>query len=99
MYGPEFGPKRAGEFYDFRLPECDINQDLALLAEISAPTLIVAGDRDAFFPVFIPIAMKQTIPEAELFIYPGTGHIVMEHFPEMVAELAVSFFARKEVKA
>lgn len=44
------------------------------LAEIKAPTLVVAGDRDPFFP---PEAVRETaeaIPTARLVLYEGVGH-------------------------
>lgn len=44
------------------------------LAKIRAPTLIIHGDRDEFFPVSIPVAMYQSIPSAELWIVPGGSH-------------------------
>ena len=94
VYGPEYGPILAKIFYDFRLQECDINIPLEALQEIEAPTLLIAGDRDIFFPADIPLAMKQTIPHSELLMFPDTGHIVMEFFPEIVAKRAVEFFRR-----
>lgn len=45
------------------------------LATIRARTLIVHGDRDFFFPVEIPVEMYRAIPEAELWIVPGGGHV------------------------
>ncbi len=93
IYGAQYGPILAKAFYDFRLPECDINIGVDLLAEIQAPTLIVHGDRDLFFPVEIPIEMKRVIPRAELSIFPNTEHIVMEHYPERVAEMTVEFLS------
>jgi pimeloyl-ACP methyl ester carboxylesterase len=94
LYGPAYGPRLAKIFYDFRLPECDINQPLESLKEISAPTLLIAGDHDLFFPPEIHRDMAQTIPRSELLIFPETGHIVMEFYPERVAELTIEFFRR-----
>lgn len=45
------------------------------LATITARTLIVHGDRDDFFPVEIPVEMYRAIPDAELWIVPGGGHV------------------------
>jgi pimeloyl-ACP methyl ester carboxylesterase len=94
VYGPAYGPTLAKIFYDFRLPECDINQPLESLRAISAPTLLLAGERDLFFPPEIHRTMAQTIPRSELLIFPETGHIVMEFYPERVAELTIEFFRR-----
>ncbi|HKO69955.1 MAG TPA: alpha/beta hydrolase [Bradyrhizobium sp.] len=57
-----------GDNYD------DMNFKPADLAKINAPTLIIHGDRDQFFPVSIPVAMYQSIPHAELWIVPGGSH-------------------------
>lgn len=93
VLGPEYGQFLARTFYDFRLPECDINTPPECLSEIQAPTLIMHGDRDFFFPANIAIEMKQTIPTAELFIFPDTKHIVTQEHPEISAEVAVSFLS------
>lgn len=94
IYGAEYGPTLATAFYDFRLPGCDINVAVETLAEIQTPTLIIHGDRDLFFPVDIPIEMKRVIPNSELSIFPNTEHIVMEFYPERVAEMAVDFLSK-----
>ncbi len=94
VLGPGYWRFLAQTFYDFRLPECDINVPLETLKEIEAPTLIISGDRDDFFTVDIAIAMKETIPNSELLVFPNTKHIVMEFFPEMVARRAIEFFDR-----
>jgi pimeloyl-ACP methyl ester carboxylesterase len=95
IYGPEYGKTMAEAFYNFRLPESDINTPLEVLADIQAPTLIIHGDRDLFFPADIPIAMKRTIPNSSLSLFPNTEHIVMEFYPQRVAELAVQFFEKQ----
>ncbi len=92
VYGASYGPVLAKAFYDFRLPQCDINTPVEVLQEITAPTLIIHGDRDLFFPVDIPVAMKRYIPNSRLMVSPNTEHIVMEFYPEMVAERTVEFF-------
>lgn len=45
------------------------------LSTISARTLIVHGDRDRFFPVEVPVAIYQAIPNAQLWIIPGGEHV------------------------
>ncbi len=91
IYGAEYWRTLAETFYNFRLPECDVNQPIEDLREIITPTLIIHGDRDLFFPVDIPVEMKRSIPNSSLSIFPNTGHIVMETHPERVAEMAVDF--------
>lgn len=94
VMGPDHGQFLARTFYDFRLPECDINIPLEILGQIEAPTLVMSGDRDFFFTVDIAIDMKLTIPNSELFVFPDTKHIVTEHHPIMSAEVALEFLAR-----
>lgn len=53
-----------------------------LLSTISAPTLIIHGDRDAFFPVSIPVEEYQAIPEAYLWIVPNGSHVPLLTSPE-----------------
>lgn len=95
VMGPDHGKILAQTFYDFRLPECDINVKLEVLKEIECPTLILSGDRDLFFTVDIAIDMRRTIPSSELLVYPNTQHIVMLYHPEMVARTSIDFFARQ----
>ena len=38
------------------------------------PLLIVHGDRDAFFPLEHPCALRRAAPGAQLWIEPGFGH-------------------------
>jgi pimeloyl-ACP methyl ester carboxylesterase len=94
VLGPEYGHFLARTFYDFRLPECDINIPLEWLKDIQAPTLIMHGDRDFFFPAQIAIEMKRTIPNSELFIFPDTKHIVTQDHPLICAEIAISFLQK-----
>jgi pimeloyl-ACP methyl ester carboxylesterase len=44
------------------------------LAEIKAPTLIVAGDKDPFYPETLFRQTAEGIPYARLILYPGMGH-------------------------
>ena len=94
VLGPEYGQFLAKTFYDFRLPECDINIPLETLGQISAPTLVMSGDRDFFFTVDIAIDMKLTIPNSELLVFPDTRHIVTLEHPEMSARIAAGFLRK-----
>lgn len=94
VMGEDYGMALAKFFYDFRLPECDINVPLETLKEVKCPTLIVSGDRDFFLTVDIAIDMKLTIPNSELLVLPDTQHICFEHYPGKMARTAVEFFRR-----
>jgi pimeloyl-ACP methyl ester carboxylesterase len=70
-----------------------------LLATIQAPTLIIHGDRDAFFDIAIPIEMYRAIPESYLWIVPGGDHGLIRSLYEDYAgafERAALAFLRGE---
>lgn len=52
----------------------DMNFTPPLLSTIQTRTLIMHGDRDEFFPLHMPVELYQSLPNAELWIVPGTGH-------------------------
>jgi len=64
----------------------DVNFSAARLSTIRARTLIVHGDRDRLFPVEIPFEMYRGIPNSELWIVPGGGHVPIlgDHKPEFL---------------
>lgn len=60
---------------------------------IDTPTLIVAGDRDPFFPVAAAVALHAAIPDARLAIYPMTGHAPHHQWPHHVAQVIADFLS------
>jgi non-heme chloroperoxidase len=52
---------------------------------ITAPTLVLWGDRDQFLPRSDAVALAAAIPGSQLVIYEGTGHLVILEKPERVA--------------
>lgn len=62
---------------------------------ISAPTLIVHGDRDQFFPVEVPAQLYRLLPNAELCLLPNTGHGVPRERPDWFNAVALDFLARR----
>lgn len=63
------------QFHNFKDSYDDMNFTSPYLSIITARTLIVHGDRDAFFPVSIPIEMYRSIPQCYLWIVPNGGHV------------------------
>jgi pimeloyl-ACP methyl ester carboxylesterase len=61
------------------------------LAEITAPTLILAGDRDDFCSVEQAIAAYRPLPDGALAILPGHGHYI----PPAAIRTTVEFFERQ----
>jgi 3-oxoadipate enol-lactonase len=47
----------------------------AELASIDVPTLVVVGEQDALSPPDVVRAMADAIPDAELAVLPGAGHL------------------------
>ena len=52
----------------------DMNFDAALLATITAKTLIVHGDRDPLYPVELAVELYRGIPGSALWVVPNGGH-------------------------
>ena len=44
------------------------------IADLTAPALVVHGDRDPVFPLPHGRALQAAIPDAELLVLPDTGH-------------------------
>ena len=63
---------------------------------ITAPTLIIWGDRDGILPASDQEALAATIPDARLVVYRGTGHALYWEEPERVASDLVAFVERLE---
>jgi pimeloyl-ACP methyl ester carboxylesterase len=59
--------------------------DLRELAPIQAPTLIVAGGQDRFYPQALFAETARLIPDATLAIYPRRGHITVVSDPDAQA--------------
>ncbi len=58
---------------------------------ISAPTLIVWGDRDDFVPRSDQEKLAASIPGSQLVVYEGVGHVVHWEVPERVAADIAAF--------
>lgn len=63
-------------------------------ATITAPTLILWGDRDEFLPRDDQEALAVAIPGSRLVIYESTGHVVLWEEPERVAADVVALAER-----
>ena len=65
------------------------------LRAIHAPTLIIHGDRDRFFPAEMPVQLYRLLPDAELAILPNTGHGIPGERPEWLTTLTLDFLSRR----
>jgi pimeloyl-ACP methyl ester carboxylesterase len=65
------------------------------LAKISAPTMVIAGDRDAI-PLEHTLELFRSIKGAQLCIIPRTTHFLMSEKPELVNRAIRDFLIAKE---
>jgi 3-oxoadipate enol-lactonase len=66
---------------------------LALLARVTAPTLVVAGIEDATFPVAETQAMAEAIPGSRFVVLDGVAHLAAAEDPALVNRLIADFIA------
>ena len=64
-----------------------------ILGAIAVPTLIIAGDKDLFTPVWIAEKMWRSIPGAELLIIPNGTHTALVEAPALM-NLRIETFLR-----
>jgi len=65
-----------------------------LLAKITVPTLVIAGENDLIVPASESAAMAGAIPDAELVMIPHAGHLASLENPEAVAATLRAFLAK-----
>jgi len=53
------------------------------LATITQPTLVVNGNRDVMVPTINSYILAQHIPNAELVVYPDSGHGALFQYPDL----------------
>jgi pimeloyl-ACP methyl ester carboxylesterase len=56
------------------------------LEAITAPTLIIVGDRDEFCSVEEGVRAYRALRESEFAVVPGTGHIITPPLVELMIE-------------
>lgn len=68
----------------------------AELHAIDAPAMIVCGDRDPFVPIGHAWELQRQLPDARLFVAPGSGHEVMVQRPALFNEALAGFYRTTE---
>ncbi|MFL5727435.1 MAG: alpha/beta fold hydrolase [Chloroflexota bacterium] len=71
----------------------------AELHAIDAPAMIVCGDRDPFVPIGHAWELQRQLPDARLFVAPGSGHEVMVQRPALFNEALAGFYRTTEAAA
>jgi pimeloyl-ACP methyl ester carboxylesterase len=77
-------------------PLWPVQPDMTLdqLAEIAAPALLIAGERDGFGHIDQQVAMRRALPHAELCILPAAGHYVLNDQPNLFQLAVLDFLER-----
>jgi pimeloyl-ACP methyl ester carboxylesterase len=89
------GPAHAQVVLDklFRLWKSEPHIDPARLAGISAPTLVMAGDRDTIRPDHT-LRIASSIPDAQLCIVPGASHNLVAERPRLIGAIIREFLGQ-----
>jgi pimeloyl-ACP methyl ester carboxylesterase len=74
-----------------RLRQSVLQDPVPILARISAPTLLVWGDRDAMIPIANADDYLKAIPGARLAVFPGVGHLPQEEAAQPSAQAILQF--------
>ena len=60
-----------------------LGEHTADLAAIAHPTLVVNGSHDIMIPTVNAYTLSQVIPNAQLILYPDSGHASLFQYPEL----------------
>lgn len=66
------------------------------LGRIAVPTLIVNGSHDIMCPTINSYLMAQRIPDAQLIVYPDSGHGSLFQYPDTFVTHVTEFLDRTE---
>lgn len=92
VYGPEYWRTLLKQISKLWLTPLEyIQEDLK---KITAPTLILFGDRDRLFSVEQAVEMYKMIPNAELAVAPNSGHFFGLENPKIFADICLDFLLR-----
>jgi pimeloyl-ACP methyl ester carboxylesterase len=64
------------------------------LSKVDVPTLIVAGEKDTWTPMWLSVRMHSFIPGSEMVILPGGTHVGPIEHPALVDRSVEKFLAR-----
>jgi pimeloyl-ACP methyl ester carboxylesterase len=63
---------------------------------ITAPTLVMCGDRDPLVPVDQAAALARSVRDGRLFVAPRAGHDLANEQPELCAAAMLGFYRSTE---
>ena len=73
---------------------CDRFDVMQQLLDIHLPTLIIAGSQDRMTPVKYASFMAEAMPDADLTVIEGAGHMIMLEQSELVTGAVAGFLER-----
>lgn len=76
-----------------RLEQSVLQDPVPILSRITAPTLLVWGDRDAMIPIANADDYLKAIPGARLARFPGVGHLPQEEAAQPSGQAILQFLA------
>jgi pimeloyl-ACP methyl ester carboxylesterase len=89
---------RAGPVTLWRAARDLLAEDARLDFEsVTIPTLLVWGEKDPLVPPTVGRLMREKIPNSQLVILPGAGHMPMFERPEELNRVLLDFLAGKPV--
>ncbi|ANB75902.1 hypothetical protein AYM40_26765 [Paraburkholderia phytofirmans OLGA172] len=68
-----------------------VNAPLPRLGEIKIPVLVANGSNDIMVPTPNSFLMSQKLPNAQLILYPDSGHGFLFQYPELFVEHGLTF--------
>jgi pimeloyl-ACP methyl ester carboxylesterase len=77
---PEAMKAQSAASAEFRKPR---GERFAELADIKQPTLVVNGNHDIMMPTINSFVLSQHIPNAQLIVYPDSGHGSLFQYPQL----------------
>jgi pimeloyl-ACP methyl ester carboxylesterase len=83
--------KVPGRVWRQALPAAIDDDRVARLPDVRVPTLLISGDRDAFFPPAEQRRLLRLIPNARLELYEDVGHFLPVEDPIRLASDLISF--------
>lgn len=87
---PRLGPVLAGFVAEWR---ADLQRLAPRLSRITAPTLLIWGDRDRVVPPESAAPLCQALSASRLVMLPGAGHLSFEERPEAFNAAVLNFLA------
>jgi pimeloyl-ACP methyl ester carboxylesterase len=72
----------------------EVDNHLDYLKTIRQPTLVVQGSNDVIIPTYNSFVLQQTLPNAQLILYPDSNHGSFYQYPELFVAQANLFLER-----